>query len=139
MKNLIQFFFFLFSSPYHLRKMILPHKEPFRQYVENHLFLCYVAKNVDGLALLHTKTLRVDTKILNGLGICFKDAVRLLTIISQFANQKVREKPRSLTAPKDFTLRTQSVYQSKYTWLLFFLLLLFFYVINDPVRKEALL
>ena len=65
------------------------------------------------------KTLRADSKILSRLGICFGDAVRLLAIISQFANQKVREKP-SLTALKDFTQRTKSVYQSKYLWLLFF-------------------
>ena len=65
------------------------------------------------------KTLRADSKIFSRLEIRFWDAVRLLTIISQFANQKVREN-QSLTALKDFTPRTKSVYQTKYVWLLFF-------------------
>ena len=88
---------------------------------------------MDDLALLHMKILRDDSKIFSRLWICFGDAVRLLIIISQFAHQRVKEKP-SLTAQKDFTPRTKSVYQTKYVWLLFF-----FYIINNPVCKESLL
>lgn len=80
--------------------------------MENHLFLCSVAEEVDGLALLHMKTLRADSKIFNRWGIYFGDAIKLLTIISTLT-QKVRQKP-SLTAQKDFMPRTNSVYQTKY-------------------------
>ena len=97
------------------------------------MLLGFVAEKVDGLALLHMKTLRDDSKIFSRLWIWSGDAVRLLTIIRQFANQRVKEKP-SLTAQKDFTPRTKSVYQTKYIWLLFF-----FYIINNPVCKESLL
>ena len=75
------------------------------------MLLGFVAEKVDGLALLHMKTLRDDSKIFSRLGMWSEDAVRLLTIIRKFANQRVKEKS-SLTAQKDFTPRTKSVYQT---------------------------